>query len=66
MVTKDSSLLEDMNLKQTAMKSPQQIEAEYNLLSIYLKSNPSIDVAMMPQNKFKNRYINTLPCKLET
>lgn len=64
--TKESGLSGDMNFKQVLTKSPQEIEAEYNLLNIYLKSNPSTDVAMMPQNKLKNRYINTMPCKIKS
>lgn len=53
----------DMNAKQLLAKGIQEIETEFNLLAMYVKSNPSADVAVMPQNRFKNRYVNALPCK---
>lgn len=58
----ESDVPGDMNFKQLLAKTPREIEAEYNLLNRYLDSNFSADVAVMPQNKFKNRYVNTLPC----
>ncbi|XP_022183704.1 phosphatidylinositol phosphatase PTPRQ isoform X1 [Myzus persicae] len=57
----DPGLPSDMNFKHLSAKTPQEIEAEYDLLNVYSKSNFTTDAAMMPQNKFKNRYINTLP-----
>ncbi|VVC45169.1 Fibronectin type III,Protein-tyrosine phosphatase-like,PTP type protein phosphatase,Tyrosine [Cinara cedri] len=59
--TNKSDLPGDMSVKQLLDKKTHEIEAEYDLLSMYLKSNPSIDVATIPQNKFKNRYSNVLP-----
>lgn len=59
----ESGLPGDMNAKQLLAKGPQEIETEFNLLAMYVKSSPSADVAAMPQNGFKNRYVNALPCK---
>lgn len=65
--TKESvSVPGDMNFKQLLTKTPQEIETEYNLLDICLKSNLSMVVATMPENRWKNRYINTLPCKTKS
>ncbi|XP_001944639.2 phosphatidylinositol phosphatase PTPRQ isoform X1 [Acyrthosiphon pisum] len=57
----EPGLPSDMNFKHLWAKTPQEIEAEYDLLNMYSKSNFTTDVAVMPQNKFKNRYINALP-----
>lgn len=63
--TKESdSVPGDMNFKQLLTKTSQEIEAEYNLLDLCLKPNLSMVAATMPENRFKNRYINTLPCKI--
>lgn len=59
----EPGLPSDMNFKHLWAKTSEEIEAEYDLLNMYFKSNFTTDVALMPQNKFKNRYINTLPCK---
>lgn len=59
----ESGLPADVNFKQLLAKYPQEIGAEYDLLNVCLKLIPSTDVALMPQNRSKNRYINTLPCK---
>ncbi|XP_025205820.1 tyrosine-protein phosphatase 10D isoform X2 [Melanaphis sacchari] len=56
-----SGVPNDMNFKHLLAKTPEEIEAEYDLLNVYSKSNFTTNVAMMPQNKFKNRYVNTLP-----
>lgn len=60
----EPSLPSDMNFKHLSAKTPQEIEAEYDLLNVYSESNYTTDAAVMPQNKSKNRYINTLPCKI--
>ncbi|KAL4108189.1 hypothetical protein QTP88_018430 [Uroleucon formosanum] len=57
----EPGLPSDMNFKHLWAKTSEEIEAEYDLLNMYFKSNFTTDVALMPQNKFKNRYINTLP-----
>jgi len=62
-IRQEPGLPSDMNFKHLSAKTPQEIKAEYDLLNMYSQSNFTTDAAVMPQNKFKNRYINTLPCK---
>ncbi|XP_050442897.1 phosphatidylinositol phosphatase PTPRQ-like isoform X3 [Adelges cooleyi] len=54
-------LFGEMSYAQLLSKSPQQIESEFNILTDYAKNPATTDVALMPQNKSKNRYINILP-----
>ncbi|XP_050536508.1 tyrosine-protein phosphatase 10D-like isoform X3 [Daktulosphaira vitifoliae] len=57
----NSKLSSVMSYQELLDKNPQQIEAEFNILTMHMKPIASMDIALMPQNKSKNRYTNILP-----
>lgn len=52
----------DMDFEQLFEKTPEDMDTEYNLIDVFLKSNPSTYIATLPQNRSKNRYSDILPC----
>lgn len=53
----------DITFQQLLTKTLEDMETEYNLLDVFLKSNPTKYIAMMLKNRSKNRYSDILPCK---
>jgi hypothetical protein len=48
------------------LETPTRLGSEYQLLatlSVDISTSSSCVIAQMPENKWKNRYINILPCK---
>jgi protein tyrosine phosphatase len=56
-----------LNFKQLQTKSSREIATEYNALNSNWKTNISTktncDIAMLLENKSKNRYADIIPCK---
>lgn len=58
----ESGVPGDMTYKRLLTVSSRDVEVEYNLLNVYPIPELSMDVATLPENKLKNRYIDALPC----